>query len=154
MKLIIFININKRSNYSIIIFYFNIIFQLIKLFSNKTGAKTVDAIIRASKYLEGSYACGMQNANHPYNLYLFRKFNPIKILYYQKTGVLFFATREHFILNAVKKFSKIEEEGKPIDLIDGQGITFNLWEKSFCKFNLGNREWPSKGRRMKDSVII
>ena len=50
--------------------------------------------------------------------------------------------------------AKIEEEGKPIDLIDGQGITFNLWEKSFCKFNLGNREWPSKGRRMKDSVII
>jgi len=110
-----------------------IIFQLIMHFSRNHKTGTIDAIRKATPYLKGSYACAMQNTNHPYNLYLFRHFGPIKILYYPKEKLVFFATREHFITRAYEEFVKTGKS-TPIELIDNQGIAFNLWNHTFSKF--------------------
>ena len=117
-----------------------IIFSLINHFSKNDLSKTVRAIQKATPYLGGSYACGMQNVKHPYNLYLFRHSTPIKILHYPKMGMVFFATREHFITDAFEDFVKVDGIGEPVDLIEDQGIVFNLWNRTFCKFTFRNRQ--------------
>ena len=111
-----------------------IIFQLVNHFNKNPMGKTIDAIQKATPYLAGSYACGMQNTRHPYNLYLFKHGNPIKILNYPKLGVVFFATREYFITEGFEEFTDYVGAGEPIDLIEDQGIVFNLWNHTFCKF--------------------
>lgn len=116
-----------------------IIFQLISHFTQSPKSRTVDAIQTAAPYLLGSYACGMQNTRHPFNLYLFRHSNPIKILFYPKMGLVFFATREHFITRAWEDFADVDgDDAEVIDLIDDQGIVFNLWNHTSCKFIFRN----------------
>lgn len=118
-----------------------VIFQLIAYFnSRKPGGGqssytgTVDAIQKTAPYLRGWYACAAVNSKSPYNLYLFRHGAMIRILYYPKVKVLFFATREHFIEAAVDKSE--ESMGKPIeiDLLDNRGIAFNLANSTMHKF--------------------
>lgn len=116
-----------------------IIFQLINHFNQSPTSKTIDAIKKATPYLGGSYACGMQNTNHPYNLYLFRHSNPIKILHYSELGIVVFATREHFITEGFEDFTDNKGKGVPIDLINNQGIAFNLWNHALCKFIFQDR---------------
>ena len=111
-----------------------IIFQLINHFGKPVKAKTVDAIQKATPYLQGSYACAMQNTRHPFNLYLFRHGNPINILYYAKMGLVFFATRRHFIEKAWEEFAEVKGSGEEFDLLTDQGLVFNLWNKTSCKF--------------------
>jgi len=118
-----------------------IIFQLINHFSASEMSNTVTAIETATPYLGGSYACGMQNVRHPYNLYLFRHGNPIKMLQYPDMGLVFFATREHFIIDAFEDFVDVaRDQGVPVDIVDDQGMAINLWNHTFCKFNFKNRQ--------------
>jgi len=117
-----------------------IIFQLINHFDKSSKCVTIDAIRKATPYLGGSYACGMQNTNHPYNLYLFRHNNPIKVLQYPGLGIMLFATREHFIVSGFEQFVDMEGEGRPIDLLTDHGIAFNLWNHTLCKFTFQNRQ--------------
>jgi len=112
-----------------------IIFQLINHFNKPRTSKTIDAIQTATPYLSGGYACGMQNVKHPHNLYIFRHGNPAKILMYKKMGLVFFATREHFITSAFEQFiNAADGAGEEIELLDNQGIVFNLWNHTSCKF--------------------
>jgi len=111
-----------------------IIFSLINHFAHPVKAKTVDAIQKTTPYLQGGYACGMQSTKHPFNLYLFRHGNPINIVYYPKMGLVFFATRSHFITTAWEEFADVDGVGDPIDLMTDNGIVFNLWNKTSCKF--------------------
>lgn len=114
-----------------------IIFQLVSHFTRRFGTnKTVKSIKEMAVYVKGGYACAMLNIDSPYNLFLFRQGNPIRILYYPAVKVLIFATRESFILSAVKPFK--EYLGKPVEIevISGMGIAFNLFNKSMCKFRL------------------
>lgn len=118
-----------------------IIFQLINYFSGKgekQWSSTVDAIQKTTPYLQGYYACAALNSKSPRNLYLFRHSAPIKILYYPKVKVLFFATFERFIETAVSKAE--EDMGKPIeiDLLDDKGIAFNLYNSTMHKFGIRN----------------
>ena len=117
-----------------------IIFQLIRHFTKSIRGKTVDAIQTATPYLGGSYACAMQNTRHPFNLYLFRHGNPIKILYYPKMGLVFFATREHFITAGWEEFANVKGAGEQMVLLDDQGIVFNLWNYTSCKFLFKNKQ--------------
>jgi len=117
-----------------------IIFQLIHHFGKAPMSKTIDSIKKATPYLGGSYACGMQNAHHPYNLYLFRHSNPIKILNYPELGVIFFATREYFITEGFEEFTDNEDKGEVIELVQDQGMVFNLWNHTFCKFMFQDRQ--------------
>ena len=109
---------------------------MIGYFTSKWERKTVRAIQRTSKYLHGGYACGMMHSGMPYNLYLFRHGNPIRILYYPKVKVMFFATREHFITKALDSVKKAIGDPVEIDIFDDSGIAFNLWNKTLCKFRL------------------
>ena len=111
-----------------------IIFQLINHFNKARISKTIDAIKTTTPYLDGNYACGMQNTKHPHNLYIFRHSNPAKILCYNRMGLVFFATREHFVTSAFEGFADIKGTSEEIDLIDNQGIVFNLWNHTSCKF--------------------
>lgn len=116
-----------------------IIFQLIDYFSGKKQwSSTVDAIQKTTPYLQGYYACAALNSKSTRNLYLFKHGAPIRILYYPKVKVLFFATREHFIETAVSKAE--EDMGKPteIDLLDDRGIVFNLYNSTMHKFRIRN----------------
>jgi glucosamine 6-phosphate synthetase-like amidotransferase/phosphosugar isomerase protein len=111
-----------------------IIFQLINHFGKPAKAKTIDAIKKSTPYLRGSFACGMQNTRHPYNLYLFRHGNPINILYYAKMGIVIFATRSYYIEKAWEEWADVDGVGEPIDLLTDHGVAFNLWNRTLCKF--------------------
>lgn len=117
-----------------------VIFSLIQHFSLPIKRTTIDAIKMSTPYLRGSFACGMQNAKKPYNLYLFRNNNPIKILYYTNAGILLFATREHFITNSFEDWLEDVGAGESIDLLANQGVSFNLWNRTMCKFFLPERQ--------------
>jgi glucosamine 6-phosphate synthetase-like amidotransferase/phosphosugar isomerase protein len=117
-----------------------IIFRLINHFTSYRDSKTIDAIKKTTPYLGGSYACAMQNADQPYNLYLFRHGNPIKVLHYNDMGLVVFATREHFIIDAFEGFvDEAMGKGIPFEVIDDQGVAFNLWDRTLCKFPFQNR---------------
>jgi len=112
-----------------------IIFQLIRHFNKSPLSKTVDAIKKAAPYLSGGYACGMQNTKHPFNLYLFRRGNPIEVKHYPELGLVFFGTRGNFMKVAVEDFIDYAGEGTGVDIENKQGLVFNLWEKTMCRFN-------------------
>lgn len=112
------------------------IFQLIAYFGKRGDRKTVRAIQKTSGYLQGGYACGMMNAEMPYNLYLFRHGNPIRVLYYPKVKVVFFATREHFITESTDVIKDALGRPVEIEMFDDAGIAFNLFNKTLCRFRL------------------
>lgn len=121
-----------------------IIFQLINHFNNPPKAKTIDSINTAAPYLNGSYACAMQNRKHPYNLYLFRHSNPIKIRYFPQLGLVFFATRMHFIENALCSFLDESGEHDDLELVQNQGSVFNLHARAQCKFLFTDKDEAEK----------
>lgn len=110
-----------------------IIFQLIAHFCKKRQINTIDAIEKTTSYLRGGYACAMQNANHPYHLYLFRSGNPIRIMIMKDLGLVMFATREYFMERALDMMDK-EPETEEMELVSETGISFNLNDRSFTKF--------------------
>lgn len=113
------------------------IFQLVKYFGDKWDDRTVRAIQKMSQHINGSYACGMFNARKIYNLYVFRNHQmPLRILYYPKANVVFFATREFVITNAVAPIESFLGEAVEIDVMHDSGIAFNLWDKTMHKFRL------------------
>ena len=124
-----------------------IIFQLINHFSKPSLAKTIAAIQKSTPYLQGGYACGMQNAKHPYNLYLFRHSNPVRIRYYPKLGAVIFATREHFIDKSLEDFIDSPGNFEEIVLIENRGVVFNLWNRTMCKFSFKDSAWAEKQKR-------
>lgn len=112
-----------------------IIFQLIAFFAGERERNTIDAISDASKLLRGSYACAVHNTCHPYNLYLFRRSNPIRIMLLKELGLILFATREHFINKAIDMLDD-EPETEEMELLSGAGVSFNLYERTYNKFLL------------------
>ena len=56
-------------------------------------------------------------------------------------GLVLFATREHFIIDAFEGFvDEAKDKGMPVDLVDDQGMVLNLWNHTFCKFPFRNRQ--------------
>lgn len=114
-----------------------IIFQLVSHFTRRLGSnQTINSIKETAKHLKGGYACAMLNIDSPYNLFLFRNGNPIRILYYPSVKVLLFATRETFILEAIKPFKDYLGEPVEIEVISGMGVAFNLFSGAMGKFKL------------------
>ena len=129
-----------------------IIFQLVRHFNNESReVDTIDAIKETSKYLVGSYTCGVQNTNHPYNIYIFRKHNPLSVIYYPKIKVVFFASQESFIKDAFEDFVEgegIAGPGKEIEVPNYTGMAFNLWNhtKSGFKLKQAGKEFRRNAR--------
>ncbi len=117
-----------------------IIFQLINHFNKSQNSRTIDAIKKTTPYLRGGYACAMHNTKQPYNMYLFRHGNPIKILHYADIGAMFFATREHFMEDAFEKFVNFSGRKTPINVLDNHGIAFNFWQKTMHKFSFRHKQ--------------
>jgi len=116
-----------------------IIFQLISHFSKRVHEdKTLTAIQSTADELIGSYACAVQNVNHPYNLYLFRKGNPIRVQIFKDLGIIIFATREYFIDIAMKLLDDVEQP-KEIEIISENGIGINLFTRSYANFSIKAR---------------
>lgn len=116
-----------------------IIFQLISYFSNRQLSSTIDALKKATRYLEGSYACALQNARHPYNLYLFRKNNPIRTRYWHKAKMLAFATRDNYLDHAFNNLysDKVDfEDHVEIEILPETAIGFNLHNAQYTKFSI------------------
>jgi len=114
-----------------------IIFQLVSHFTRRFGSnETIKSIKETAKHLKGGYACALLNIGSPYNLFLFRNGSPIRILYYPAVKVILFATRENFILSAVKPFEDYLGDPIEIEVISGMGIAFNLFSKAMSKFKL------------------
>jgi amidophosphoribosyltransferase len=121
-----------------------IIFQMIRHFNKGSESKTVDAIKKATPYLRGGYACGMQNTKHPYNLYLFKKSNPIVVKHYHELGVVFFGTRGTFMDVAVDNFIDYGGVGENVAMADKEGLVFNLWNNTMCRFKFRDNNDASK----------
>jgi glucosamine 6-phosphate synthetase-like amidotransferase/phosphosugar isomerase protein len=112
-----------------------IIVQLIDYFT-KDNFKVIEAIKTASGLLAGGYACAIQSAKRPYNLYLFRNHMPVNIRFYYEKGLLMFATRDTF-MDKVEDFTSDRlGDCHSIDLLPNYGVTFDLWRKKMCKFKL------------------
>ncbi len=114
-----------------------IIFQLVAHFTRRLGSnQTIQSIKKMSEQVKGGYACALLNIESPRNLFLFRNGNPIKILYYPAVKIVLFATREYFILTAMKPFKDYVGDPIELDVISGMGVAFNLFSKTMCKFKL------------------
>ncbi|TET61120.1 MAG: hypothetical protein E3J47_05800 [Candidatus Stahlbacteria bacterium] len=114
-----------------------IIFQLVSHFTRRFGSnRTIKSIRETVGHIKGGYACALLNIDSPYNLFLFRSGNPIRILYYPAVKVILFATRENFILTAVKPFEDYLGDPIEIEVISGMGVAFNLFAKTMSKFVL------------------
>lgn len=111
-----------------------IIFQLLAHFAKKREINTVDAIEKVTTYLKGGYACAVQNANHPYNLYLFRRSNPIRVQILKELGLVMFATREGFITKALDMLAYTPKQ-EEMEIMSESGVSFNLNNRTFAKFN-------------------
>lgn len=112
-----------------------IIFQLIAHYAKLREKNTITAIETAASYLRGSFACAMQNANHPYNLYLFRTMNPIRVMVVKSLGIVMFATREHFMTKALQVLDH-EPDIDEIDMVGDAGIAINTNTRRFAKFHI------------------
>lgn len=114
-----------------------IIFQLVSHFTRRFGSnQTIKSIKETAEHIKGGYACALLNIDSPYNLFLFRSGPQIRILYYPTVKVILFATRENFILTAVKPFEDYLGDSVEIDMISDMGVTFNLFSKTMSKFKL------------------
>jgi glucosamine 6-phosphate synthetase-like amidotransferase/phosphosugar isomerase protein len=114
-----------------------IIFQLISHFSRDED-KTITAIQNTATLLQGSYACAVQNVNHPYNLYLFRSGNPIRVQIFKDLGIIVFATREYFIDVAMKLLDDVDQP-KEIEIISENGLAINLFNRDYANFSIKSR---------------
>ena len=110
-----------------------IIFQLLAHFSKEREDNTIDAIEKVSSYLSGGYACAAQNANHPYNLYLFRSSNPIRAIMVKSLGIVMFATRLHFMVKALQVLDH-EPDMEELEIVNEAGMVFNLNNRTYSKF--------------------
>jgi glucosamine 6-phosphate synthetase-like amidotransferase/phosphosugar isomerase protein len=103
-----------------------------------TQAKTTqEALEKLCGMLQGSYACALQNANHPYNLYLFRGFNGTHIRHYTEAGLIVLATTETYIERASEGLNLGKYE--PIPYKTETGITFNLYTEKLSRFEIQNK---------------
>lgn len=131
-----------------------IIFQLVNYFSKNGVVSTIDAIREAAKQMLGSYACGMLNAKKPHNLYLFRHQAPTKIVYYPKVKLIFFSTREYFILDAIKPHQKLFGGARELDMLDDTGVVFDLFNRNVYRFPIAcpqDLDW-NEGRKVSKQI--
>ncbi|MGD9160397.1 MAG: hypothetical protein PVG39_18420 [Desulfobacteraceae bacterium] len=119
-----------------------VIFQLIRLHNVYRMEPTIKAIKKTAESLQGSFACAVQNTKHPYNLYLFRRDNPLVVTYYKNIDAVIFSTREYFITasaNTVLPNTPTVLKDK-IKLDDDCGIAIDLLEKKISRFKLKRKK--------------
>lgn len=99
-----------------------------------TGSPITAAIKETVPEITGSLACAMQDADNPKSLWIFRKTNPVVVLYYRQEGLVIFASDKLYIQDAVAglKFSRPEE----IVVNTYSGICINLEDNTFARYEI------------------
>lgn len=118
-----------------------IIFRLIEHFSEDVTDSTITAIQKSTAILEGSYACAFQNIRKPYNLYLFRKTNPTTLWYWDRLGLLAFASRVNYLEHAFEGLETADTSydftgPEEIEMLPETGMCINLYDSTYHKFPL------------------
>lgn len=113
------------------------IFALVNHFSNTdkfTNGNVTSAIIKASRYLEGGYACALSHLSHPYALFLFRHQNPCEVFHFKELGLVMWASHLNFIRSAIQNYDLGDYER--VDLKNDEGIGIDLEYNRINRFNL------------------
>lgn len=121
-----------------------IIFGLIEHFIKKSSSKlgnTAEAIVEASSYIRGGYACAMVNNRNPYCVWLFRNHMPCVVRHYYRLGLVVWSSTDSFLQNSItgSDLGPYEE----IDIPQHSGLGIDLYRSSFEKFKLNV---PSRGK--------
>lgn len=106
---------------------------------NKTAyahseAPVIEAIQDTVPHLSGSFACAMQDIENPKTVWLFRRQNPIEMLYFKREGMVIFASVIEYINNAVANLQL--EKPRTIPIPPNHGVCFNLAENIYNRFEL------------------
>lgn len=92
------------------------------------------AITALCRDLSGSLACAVQDAENPTAVWLFRRNNPIDMLYFEREGMLLFASDKNYIRDAIQNYNF--ETPTPIDIPEYSGMCFNLKENRYTRFDI------------------
>jgi glucosamine 6-phosphate synthetase-like amidotransferase/phosphosugar isomerase protein len=113
------------------------IFALVNHFSNAEkfdDANVTSAIVKASRYLEGGYACALSHLSHPYALFLFRHRYPCEVLHFKELGLIIWASSLNFIRSAIQKYDLGNYE--EITIEDDSGVGIDLEYNRINRFKL------------------
>lgn len=116
-----------------------IIFQLLNYYrGNSSTTNMVDVIKKTAPLLEGSFTCAVLSSIDKYKLYLFRSGPSLEVVFYNKIGLVTFATNHNSIVAPVMKelFTKDEQENTGITLERDTGIVINFRKNTYSKFDL------------------
>lgn len=103
-----------------------------------TGSPITAAIVESMPKIGGSLACAMQDANNLKAIWLFRKSNPLDVLYFKDEGLLIFASEAKFINNAVDGLDFSIPEN--IEVQRDSGICINVASKKFKRYSFSSYE--------------
>jgi len=114
-----------------------IIFQLIDYLSYVTKKSASEAIRWASGLLKGSYACAIIDKANPYQLWLFRDYNPISLCCFEDVGLIMFASSIDHI-RAATRGTPARNLGRATELLipERHCLGINLFTNSFYMFKL------------------
>lgn len=114
------------------------IFGLIDYFirnNSASHANTADAIIEASQFLSGGYACAMVNTRNPYCVFLFKNSMPCIIRHFYGLGFVAWASQVQFLDSAFTpegEFGPYEDTTLPAN----SGMAIDLHRSFYQKFDL------------------
>ena len=114
------------------------IFALIEYFAKSEKRRIHEAIQRAAVTLQGSFACAMVHQLHPHVVWLFRRQNPCKVVFFRDVGMLIWSTCEAYINRALKPYEPELGRGEYIGLDPNEGISIDLYRNYIYRFNLCN----------------
>lgn len=111
-----------------------IIFSLLSNLTENRKKTMQSAIKETCSLITGSYACAVQSASNPYNLYLFRAFNGTEVRIYKDAGLIVFATSGSYISSAARNLDL--GNFRTIPYKTSTGINFNLYLENLSRFEL------------------
>jgi len=114
-----------------------IIFQLIDHLVTSRKMEMSEAILEASAVLRGSYACALIHRKNPYQLWLFRDYNPTTLVCFEDVGLIMFASSLNYIRAATLGMPS-RNLGQPTEILFPQHhcIGINLFTNSIYVFKL------------------
>jgi glucosamine 6-phosphate synthetase-like amidotransferase/phosphosugar isomerase protein len=121
-----------------------IIFQLIDYFVTVRNMPMSQAILETSGLLKGSYACALIHRKNPYQLWLFRDYNPATLVCFEDVGLVMFASSLNFIRTAITGMPA-RNLGPATEILFPQHhcVGINLFTKSLYIFKLRS-QWANR----------
>lgn len=127
-----------------------IIFRLLAHFTRSPGSSIETALKKTCSLMTGGYACAAVNAKRPYDLYIFRNTNPVRVFYWEKSKVLMFATRASYLvdgLDSVDLGYMDPDDAVEIDVLPESALVVNLYENQYTQFALKRSEVTSNAAK-------